>query len=186
MSLRKPRIKPQPLGENALYEYAVAALGRRMRTVSELKRLMKSQVEAGEAGEAKMLAVIAHLKEQRYLDDATYAATYTRLRLENNKFGKRRVRQDLTRKGVGSEYIANTLDQSYENIDEENLARQHLEGKRVRQPANEKDSSRIVRLLVRAGFSTGVIFKILKDWKASDKFLAAIETLDSDNDAEPE
>src|SRR5271155_5247434 len=95
---RKPK-KPEPLAEAALYDYAVRALGRRMRTVAELKRLMKTRVEAGESGEAKMSAVVARLKQQRYLDDSTYATTYTRLRQENEKFGQRRVRQELSRKG---------------------------------------------------------------------------------------
>src|SRR5271156_4375472 len=70
---RKPK-KPGPLDEAALYEYAIRTLGRRMRTVTELKRLMQTRVEPGEAGEAKVSAVVLRLKEQRYLDDTAYAA----------------------------------------------------------------------------------------------------------------
>ncbi len=184
--LRSIKKQPKPLDETQLYEYAVAALGRRMTTVAELKRLMKSRVEDGEPGEAKMLTVISRLQEQRYLDDAVYATTYTRLRQENNKFGKRRVQQELTRKGVGAELIANTLDQSYENISEEALAREHLERKRIKQPTDEKESARVVRLLVRAGFSLGVIFKILKSWNLPDETLAALESIDIEDNANPE
>ena len=50
MPFARPKKKPAPLDENALYDYAVVALGRRMRTVAELKRLMKSKVEPGERG----------------------------------------------------------------------------------------------------------------------------------------
>ncbi len=184
--MRSIKKQPKPLDETQLYEYAVAALGRRMTTVAELKRLMKSRVEDGEPGEAKMLTVISRLQEQRYLDDAVYATTYTRLRQENNKFGKRRVQQELTRKGVGAELIANTLDQSYENISEEALAREHLERKRIKQPTDEKESARVVRLLVRAGFSLGVIFKILKSWNLPDETLAALESIDIEDNANPE
>ncbi len=186
MSFPRERKKPQPLDEPALYDYAVKALGRRMRTVVELKRLMRSRVEEGEVGKAKILAVVDRLEQQHYLDDTTYAATYTRLRQENEKLGKRRVAQELSRKGVDSSLIAATLEQGYENISEEELARKHLARKRILLPANEKDSARIVRLLVRAGFSTGVIFKILKNWQVSDETLAAVETLDADNDADPD
>ncbi len=66
-----------------------------MRTVAELKRLMRSRVEEGDAGEIKIDRVVARLKEQRYLNDTNFAADYTRLRQENNRFGKRRVQQDL-------------------------------------------------------------------------------------------
>jgi regulatory protein len=174
----RPRKQPEPLDEAQLYEYAVKALGRRMRTVAELKRLMRTRVEDGDAGNAKILAVIARLEEQRYLDDPAFAATYTRLRQDNEKFGKRRVQQELSRKGVESTLISTTLDTAYENVSEEALARKHLERKRVKPPTNEKESARVVRLLVRGGFSTGTIFKILKSWKAGDETLAALESID--------
>ena len=141
-----------------------ARSARRMSTVVELKRLMRNRVEEGETGNAKILAVVHRLEEQHYLDDPAYAASFTRLRQENEKFGKRRVQQELSRKGVNSGLISTTLDAAYENVSEEALARKHLERKRIKPPTNEKESARVVRLLVRGGFSTGVIFKILKSW----------------------
>src|ERR1700754_2677905 len=132
--------KKEPLDEATLYEYAVIALGRRMRTVAELKRLMRKRVEANDAGEAKMDAVVARLKEQRYLNDTDFAQNYTRLRQENRSFGKRRVQQDLIQKGVHANIINKTLDAAYENVNEEELARQHLERKRIRKPSNEKET----------------------------------------------
>lgn len=185
MSFR-PKKKPQPLEEPQLYDYAIAALGRRMRTVTELKRLMRNRVEEGETGDAKILAVVTRLEEHHYLDDPAYAATYTRLRQDNEKFGKRRVQQELSRKGVNSALISTTVDAAYENVSEEALARKHLDRKRVKQPANEKESARVVRLLLRGGFSTAVIFKILKSWNVADATLAALETLDTEENAGPE
>ena len=178
--------KKEPLDAAALYEYAIGALGRRMRTVAELKRLMRSRVEEGDAGEAKMDAVVSRLKEQRYLNDTSFAADYTRLRQENSRFGKRRVQQDLIHKGVHADVIAKTLDAAYENVNEEELARQHLARKRVRKPSNEKEAARVMRLLVRAGFSTGVISKILKNWQVDDDTLSAIESIDLDDDTSSE
>lgn len=172
--------KPEPLNEAALYEYAAAALGRRMRTVAELTRLMRNRVEKGESGQAKIDAVVARLKEYGYLNDADYAANYAKLRQENAKFGKRRVQQDLTVKGVHSEVIAATLDAAYEGVNEEELARRHLERKRAKKPANEKEAARLMRMLVRAGFSTGVIFSILKKWDVPEDDLAGLESAADD------
>ena len=172
--------KPAPFDEDGLYDYAVKTLGRRMRTVAELKRLMRSRVESGEQGEAKIERVIARLKSQRYLNDTSYASSYARLRQENQSFGKRRVRQDLVQKGVHAEVIAKTLDAAYEEVNEEELARRHLERKRVKKPANEKEAARVMRMLVRAGFSTGVIFRILKKWDVDDEALAAVELMDEE------
>jgi regulatory protein len=180
MPFGRAKKKTEPLDEAALYDYAVMALGRHMRTVAEMKRLMRRRVEAGETGAAKMDAVVARLVEQRYLNDTSFASDYTRLRLENSSFGKRRVQQDLMQKGVHSEVIAKTLDAAYEEISEEELARRHLERKRVRKPADEKGAARVMRLLVRAGFSTGVIFRILKKWDVDEDALAALETMDLD------
>ena len=172
--------KPEPLTEAALYEYAVNALGRRMRTVAELTRLMRQRVEPGESGQAKINAVLARLKEYGYLNDADYAANYTRLRQENASFGKRRVRQDLAVKGVKAEIIASTLEAAYENVNEEALARRHLERKGVKQPTNDKEAARVMRMLVRAGFSIGVIYAILKRWNVPEDTLAALENAGDD------
>lgn len=181
MSFGRAKKPKQPLDEAALYEYAVGALGRRMRTVAELKRLMRSRVEEGDAGETKVEAVVKRLKEQRYLNDTSFAADYTRLRQENNSFGKRRVQQDLIQKGVHANVIAHALDIAYENVDEEELARRHLARKRVRKPANEKEAARVMRQLVRAGFSSGVIFKILKNWDVDEETLSALDSIDEEN-----
>ena len=174
--------KPEPLSEAALYEYAVNALGRRMRTVAELTRLMRQRVEPGESGHAKINAVITRLKEYGYLNDADYASNYARLRQENASFGKRRVRQDLAVKGVKAEVIASTLDTVYEDVNEEALARRHLERKGVKQPANEKEAARVMRMLIRAGFSTSVIYGILKRWNIPEDALAVLEDADDNPD----
>lgn len=177
----RARKKPEPLSEAALYEYAVSALGRRMRTVVELSRLMRRRVEPGEPGQAKISAVIARLKEYGFLNDADFAANYARLRQENASFGKRRVRQDLAMKGVKSEVIASTLDVAYEDVNEEALARRHLERKGVKKPSNDKEAARVIRMLIRAGFSTGVICGILKCWNVPEDTLAGLESLEDDS-----
>lgn len=166
------------LNENGLYDYAVKALGRRMRTEVELRRLMHARVEPGDRGEGIVRAVITRLKEYGYLDDAAFAETYARLRQENEKFGSRRVRQDLKLKGVKADLVEETLDARYGTTDEEALARQHLERKRIKKPENEKENARVMRRLVAAGFSTSVIYKILRNWDVPDETLSALDSLD--------
>jgi regulatory protein len=182
MPFNRARKQADPLDEGALHEYAIKALGRRMRTAAELTRLMRAKVEKESSGQVKIDAVLTRLKEYGYLNDATYAATYTRLRQENDKLGKRRVQQDLTGKGVNKELISETLTAAYQNVNEEELARRHLERKRVKKPASQKEAARVMRLLMRAGFPAGVIFKILKSWDVDDEVLAALETVDEPHD----
>ncbi|HEY2857991.1 MAG TPA: regulatory protein RecX [Terracidiphilus sp.] len=177
----KPRA---PLNEAGLYDYAVKALGRHMRTEAELRRLMHQRVEHGESGHALIAAVITRLKEHGYLDDKSYAETFARLRQENEKLGQRTVRQKLQQKGVSTRIVDETIEARYANTDEETLARQYLEKKRIRKPANEKETARVMRRLVSAGFSTGIIYKILRQWDVPDDALSALDNLPDDS-AEP-
>jgi regulatory protein len=155
-----------------------------MRTEADLRRLMKARVEPGERGDAAVEATLARLREHGYLDDAAFAETYARLRQENEKFGVRRVRQDLQQKGVESELIAETLEARYGQTNEEALAREHLERRRLRKPQNEKETARIMRRLVAAGFSTGVIYKILRQWDVPDEALAVLDNLEDERGEE--
>jgi regulatory protein len=181
------RKSPKPrafLNEGGLYEYGVKALGRQMRSEAELRRLMQKRAEPGERGDAAIAAALARLREHGYLDDAAFAETYARLRQQNEKLGVRRVRNDLKQKGVGSELITETLEARYGQTNEEALAREHLERRRLRKPENEKETARIMRRLVAAGFSTGVIYKILRQWNVPDEALAALENLEEETHEE--
>ena len=164
MAFQRPK-KRDPVGEAGLFDYAVGSLARRMRTVRDLRRLMKPRAEEGDAGEQAMDRVIARLHELKYLSDERFAADYTRLRKEGQKLGQRRVQQDLNAKGVGKELVAQTLHTAYDNVDEADLARQYCERKRMRPPVNEKEVARAMGRLMRAGFSSTAIWKVLRGWK---------------------
>src|SRR5260370_41563088 len=73
--------------EDELYEYAVGALARRMRTVAELKRLFRARVEDSESeyGQTLVELVIRRLKDRGYLNDSQYAAYFSSLRRENKE-----------------------------------------------------------------------------------------------------
>lgn len=179
MPFTRKSTKPKEwLDENHLHEYALKSLGRKMRSEAELRRLMQSKVEPGESGATKIAHVLAKLREYGLLNDTAFAETYTRLRQENEKFGPRRIRQDLAQKGVAKPIIEETIEARYEAVDEETLARQYLERKRLRKPENEKETARILRRLVGAGFSTAVIYKVLRQWNLPEESLSAIEGLD--------
>jgi regulatory protein len=164
--------------EAALYDYAVGALGRRMRSVAELKRLLRQRVPQGEIGTLLVDMVILRLKEQKYLNDSSYAAAYTSFRKENEKFGPRRVITDLKVKGVHGDVIEKAVGEAYAGVDEQEQARAFLRRKRLKEPQNEKDAVRVFRSLMRAGFSAGVIIKILKNWNVDEEMLSALQHQD--------
>jgi regulatory protein len=162
--------------EDELYQYAVGALARRMRSVAELKRLLRPRVEADtEYGQTLVELVIRRLKDRGYLNDAQYAAAYSSFRRDNEKFGRRRVVTDLKAKGVHGEVIDKAVDAVYDEVSDEKQAREYLKRKRLVKPKDQKQAARIFRQLTRAGFASKSIFTILKKWDVDDETLTALE-----------
>ena len=159
--------KREPVGEAGLMEYAVRMLASQMRSERELRRLMQRRAVEGDEGERAMDAVVARLKELNYLSDERFAAEYTRLRKEGEKFGRRRVQQDLAAKGVASETVGAAVSSAYEGVDEVALAREYIARKRMKQPTGEKakqEAARVMGRLLRAGFSASAVYKVLHAW----------------------
>jgi regulatory protein len=174
MAFPRPR---KTESENELYEYAVGALGRRMRSVAELKRLLRPRVDAdSEYGETLVELVIRRLKDQGYLNDASYAAAYSSFRRDNEKFGRRRVVTELKIKGVHGEVIEKAVESAYEQVSDEAQAREYLRRKRLLKPKTQKEAARLFRQLTRAGFASKTIFGILKNWDVDDDTLSALES----------
>jgi regulatory protein len=167
--------------EEELYEYAVGALARRMRTVAELKRLLRQKVEAEtEFGKTLVELIIRKLKDQGYLNDAKYAAAYSSFRRDNEKFGRMRVVTDLKVKGVHGDVIDQAVSAAFDEVNEEKQAHAYLHRKRLAKPTDHKQSARIFRQLVRAGFRSKTIFTILKKWDVDDETLTALESENPD------
>src|SRR5579872_1246004 len=96
------RPKRRTYTEDEMYDYAVGALARRMRTVAELKRLMRARIEDADSeyGITLVELVIRRLKDQGYLNDSKYAAYYSSMRRDGQKFGRGRVITELKTRGV--------------------------------------------------------------------------------------
>lgn len=173
-----PRPKKRTYTEDELYAYAVGALARRMRTVAELKRLMRARLEEAESeyGQTLVELVIRRLKDQGYLNDSQYAASFSSLRRDNQKFGRLRIITDLKIKGVHGDVIDKAVDAAFEGTSEEKQARDHLRKKRLQKPKDQKQAARIFRQLSRAGFRAKTILTILKKWDVDDETLSALES----------
>jgi regulatory protein len=162
-----------PLTELELLDYAVKSLASKMKSERDLRRRLSDRVSSDETGRADIEKVIAKLKELGYLSDQRFAADFARLRQENEKLGKRRVQQGLMQKGIASPLVNEAITKQYEDIDEVTLARQYIDRKRLKQPAGDreqrqKETARIMRRLVAAGFSSRAIWAVLRDWAGSD------------------
>jgi regulatory protein len=162
----KAKTPRPPLEPPALLEFAVRSLSAKMKSIRDLRRKLRDRAEPGEAGEAAVEAVIIKLKDLGYLSDERFAADFTRLRKENEKFGRRRVQQGLMQKGIPQELANATLTAAYEDVDEVALAREYVARKRMKKPEGDKEIARAMRRLMAAGFSSKTIWKVLRGWGA--------------------
>lgn len=173
MSFPRPR---RTESEDELYQYAIGALGRHMRSTAELKRLLRRRVEAEtEYGQTLIELVIRRLKDRGYLNDAKYATAYSSFRRDNERFGRMRVITDLKTKGVHGEVIEKAIADTYDEVNDEKQAREYLRRKRLVKPKDQKQAARVFRQLLRAGFGFKTIFGILKKWDVDAETLSELE-----------
>ena len=177
--------KREPVGEDALFDYAVGVLARKMRTVRDLKRLMRNRAEEGDAGERAMDAVLC-ASERAWISQrhSGLRRTTRGCARRTRSSGGRRVQQDLMQKGVHKELIATTLAKAYDEVDEAALAREYVARKRMKKPSGEnaqKETARVMGRLVRAGFSSGAIYKVLREWDLPEEAMPVEGGADSDS-----
>src|SRR5208282_6769220 len=172
------RPKKKSYSEDELYEYGVGALARRMHTVAELKRKMRARIEDAESeyGQTLLELVIRRLKDQGYLNDSQYAASFSSLRRDNQRFGRMRIITDLKAKGVHGDVIQKAVDTAFDGVSEEKQAREYLRKKRLQKPKDQKEAARIFRQLARGGFGPKTIFTILKRWNVDEETLSELES----------
>ncbi len=171
----------EPLTELELFDFAAKSLGARMQSIRDLRRKLADRAQPGEEGEAVINNVLTKLQEMRYLSDERYAADFTRLRQENRSLGRRRVQQDLQQKGIAPDLITTTLDEAYEDVDEQALVRQHLERRRIATPTDDKSTARVLRRLTAAGFSSKAIFAVLRSLKSAETALNRAQAEDTED-----
>jgi regulatory protein len=134
------------------YDRALNMLAFRARSSSELTR---SLVRKGEE-KAHVAWAIERLQEQGLLDDAAFARAFTRAKVVGGKQSRRRVQQDLARKGVSRTVADEAIDGVFEEeaVDQrvivEEAARKKLRALAGLDPAVQR--RRLYAFLARRGY----------------------------------
>ncbi|HLK65693.1 MAG TPA: RecX family transcriptional regulator [Bryobacteraceae bacterium] len=180
MEERKVRL----LDSEALWSYALKTLGGRAYSIGELREKLRRRAErAGDVDD-----ILARLKEHGYLDDRRFAEGYAAARLSNDRFGRTRVLQDLRQHRVAPNLAETTVKKVYENVDEvaliEDWVRKKYRGaEREGLFQEDKDLAAAYRRLVRAGFRTGEIVKVLKRFAKNPDLLDSFEPPEEEPEA---
>ena len=167
---------PPRLNAERLWEYAVKVLS--MRALSSGEMRVKLQRRAERPGDVD--GVLARLKDSSYLDDRRFAESFAAARLENQRFGKIRVLADLRQRRVTPALAERTVHQVYADVDEERLIEEFIRRKYRLAPREglfqeDKDLASAYRRLLRAGFASGNIVRVLKRFARNPDLLDQFE-----------
>ncbi len=126
------------------YNCAVGYLSRRDHSAKELllKLRQKGYKESADLAVEK-------LKKEGYVDDERFARMYVRELISIKKYGRRRIEQELYRKGVDREIISLVLEET--EFDEDELCTL-IKRKFIRYLSDEKGIKKTVASLMRMGY----------------------------------
>ena len=136
------------------YNYAVTLLSRRDHSERELMTKLSQKGYADGAEEA-----IAKLRNGGYVSDERFARLYVRELQTLKKYGKKRIEQELYRKGIDRDIIREVLEET--DFDENQLV-SLIERKYGRYLSDEKGVQKTINGLLRMGYSYGEIRDALK------------------------
>ena len=168
--------KPRRLDADALWEYALKALGGRAHSIGELREKLRRRAER--AGDID--TVLARLKEHHYLEDRRYAENFAAARLANERLGRTRVIRELRARRVAPAVAERTVERVYEGVQETTLIEEWIRRKYRTAPReglfeDRKDLAAAYRRLARAGFRTGEILQALKRFAKDPELLDGFE-----------
>ena len=173
--------EPRRLEALALWEYALRVLAGRACSTGEMREKLRRRA----ARMADVEEALGKLKDLGYLNDQRFAEGFATARLESDRLGRIRVTQDLRRRRVAPALAERTVARVYEEVDEEKLIEEFIRRKYRMAPREglfqeDKDLASAYRRLLRAGFSSPKILRVLK------RFARSPELLDSFEPPEPE
>jgi len=168
--------KARTLTGEALWSYALKLLAGRAHSIGELREKLRRR--AAEAGEVD--GVMDRLKELGYLDDRRFAEGFAAARLTNDRLGRVRVVHDLRQRRVAPSLAERTVAGVYQDVNEvalieEWIRRKYRLAEREGLFQEEKELAAAYRRLVRAGFRSGEILRVLKRFAKNPELLDGFE-----------
>jgi regulatory protein len=145
--------------ERAL-DLAHRAVGRRDRTISELRTLL----ERKRVGPGAIDAAVAELRAEGLLDDARYARRFTEDKRELERWGSERIARDLHRRGIPPDLIEAAVDDRGREA-ELTTALLLLKQRLGAAPRDDRDRDRAWRLLVRRGYPPELAYDAVREFE---------------------
>ncbi|MCI0448262.1 MAG: RecX family transcriptional regulator [Chlorobi bacterium] len=134
-------------------------LSYRIRTVSEIKKKLKSKKISGNTIDK----VLAHLNELRLTNDEEFAKQLIREKISRKPVGRKLLKQKLFEKGVPKSVSEDVIEKVFNEIDEKSLEMENFKKYFVKIKAFDKkeQKKKTFDYLVRKGFDYDVINEII-------------------------
>jgi regulatory protein len=162
---KSPRVVDPEKRRQRIFQRALNILAARPRSEAQLRE----RLLAKEWADAKLVdECIARLKELGYVNDATFAESYTNYRIAARPVGRQRLARELAMKKVARQTIDRALDEAFEETSEETLIDRAL-AKRLRahgRPTDRQSARRLFDHLLRLGFGYDLIIRKLRQLQA--------------------
>jgi len=146
-----------PTESQRAIDLAYRALGRRERTVMELRAYLEGKRVEPEAIEH----AVDELTTAGFLDDARYAVHFAEDKRKLERWGSDRIERDLRRRGVPPDLIDVAIS-ARERPDEMQAALDVLAQRLPDPPADDRARDRAWRLLVRKGYEPELAYEAVR------------------------
>jgi len=108
--------------------------------------------------------ILIALENEKFIDEARYASTFTRDKLRLNKWGKVKIRYMLQQKKIPEDIVSGSLDEIddeyYSSILKEELLKKR---KSIRGSNAFELRGKLFRFAQQKGFESGLIYSLLDD-----------------------
>lgn len=127
------------------------------------ERKLREKLEQGGYPQCCIDDAIEYVKVFHYLDDHRFASTY--VRYHQNSLSRQQLSQKLMAKGIGRDDIARALEEEYSADEDEHIIK--LLSKKHYDPDSCDDGEfrRIYQYIMRRGFKSGSILRIMKNYE---------------------
>jgi regulatory protein len=138
-------------------DLAYKALGRRERTVLELRTYLEGKLVEPEAIEH----AVTELKGAGFLDDVRFAERFSEDKRTLERWGSERIERDLRRRGVPDDIVAAVVD-AQERTSELDAALSLLAERMPEPPPDDRARNRAWKLLVRKGYAPELAYDAVR------------------------
>lgn len=142
-------------------ELAYRYLGRRERTVLEVRRHLESKGVEPETA----VAALAELGRQGYVDDVRYAQMFAEDRRKLDGWGSERIERRLAEAGVDPEIVASVVSGREPGAELQD-ALGVLERRIAQPPQDDRGRERALGLLVRRGYDLDTAYAAVRAFSA--------------------